>query len=124
LGAHHIILVLLRGFLVVNQRRGRKLFNFLDELVEGFRLRLQSLGAWSHPASVAEIFGFWFKPNNFRRRIILSRSEQAKKLLEHAINKLGLSARAYSRVLKVARTIADLAGSAEIESSHIAEAIQ
>jgi magnesium chelatase family protein len=51
-------------------------------------------------------------------------NEQAEKLLETAINKLGLSARAYSRVLKVARTIADLAGSSDIESAHIAEAIQ
>ena len=51
-------------------------------------------------------------------------NEQAEKLLETAINKLGLSARAYSRVLKVARTIADLAGSTDIESAHIAEAIQ
>ncbi len=51
-------------------------------------------------------------------------NDQADKLLEHAINKLGLSARAYSRVLKVSRTIADLEGAEHIQSQHIAEAIQ
>ena len=42
--------------------------------------------------------------------------EDANKLLETAINKLGLSARAYSRVLKVGRTIANLAGAENIEA--------
>jgi magnesium chelatase family protein len=51
-------------------------------------------------------------------------NDEAEKLLEIAINKLGLSARAYSRVLKVSRTIADLSGSPEIQPAHIAEAIQ
>ncbi len=45
-------------------------------------------------------------------------------LLERAINKLGLSARAYTRILKVARTIADLDTQAAISAGHIAEAIQ
>jgi len=48
----------------------------------------------------------------------------AKKLLEEAFIKLSLSARAYHRILKVARTIADLEGKDIIQEEHIAEAIQ
>lgn len=50
--------------------------------------------------------------------------EESKSLLEQAIDKLGLSARAYTRILKIARTIADLEGLENITSPHIAEAIQ
>ncbi len=51
-------------------------------------------------------------------------SEKEKALMEMAYNNLGLSARAHSRILKVARTIADLEESKNITSSHLAEAIQ
>ena len=49
---------------------------------------------------------------------------QSEDLLERAMEKFGLSARAHSRVLKISRTIADLEASEEIRSSHVAEAIQ
>lgn len=50
--------------------------------------------------------------------------EGSDALLRMAITRLGLSARAYNRVLKIARTIADLADSADIQTVHISEAIQ
>ncbi|MCK4244862.1 MAG: YifB family Mg chelatase-like AAA ATPase [Candidatus Omnitrophica bacterium] len=51
-------------------------------------------------------------------------NEESKTLLGLAIDKLGMSARAYDKILKVSRTIADLEGSSSIQTSHISEAIQ
>ena len=74
---------------------------------------------------------YWFRtvpanaamqPRHIRRFCKLN--ADGEKLLEQVTEKLGLSARSYSRILKVARTIADLAGSEQIENHHLAESIQ
>jgi magnesium chelatase family protein len=49
---------------------------------------------------------------------------ESEKQMESAITKLGLSARAYDRILRVSRTIADLEGSEKIQAQHVSEAIQ
>ena len=59
---------------------------------------------------------------DLRRHCRLSPAVEA--VLRQAVTRLGLSARAYHRVLKIARTIADLAGAAELSTAHVGEAIQ
>ena len=51
-------------------------------------------------------------------------SEESMDLLKYAMSDMNLSARAYDRILKVARTIADLAEAETLSSEHISEAIQ
>ena len=60
-------------------------------------------------------------PNMIRKHCAIS--AEGDKLLENAITRPGLSARAHDRILKVARTIADLDGAASIEPRYLSEAI-
>ncbi len=62
------------------------------------------------------------RSQHLREHCILD--DASRNLLEGAIRKLGLSARAMDRVLKVSRTIADLAGDRNLQTNHLAEAIQ
>jgi len=62
--------------------------------------------------------------NSRQIRTFCSINADCMRLLESAIEKLALSARAYHRILKIARTLADLAGVESIDRQHIAEAIQ
>ena len=57
-------------------------------------------------------------------REVCAIGKDSQNLLKVAMRKLDLSARAYDRILKVARTIADLAGEEHIQANHVAEAIQ
>jgi magnesium chelatase family protein len=62
-------------------------------------------------------------PSNMVKQIC-SVNDAGKALLKTAMERLGLSARAYDRILKVSRTVADLADCPEIKVEHLAEAIQ
>ena len=62
------------------------------------------------------------KPRHIRKYCKID--QDSLNLMEKAMNRLGLSARAYNRILKVARTIADIEGSDKISPEHISEAIQ
>ena len=64
------------------------------------------------------------KMNSAMTREYCRPDAEGDRLLKSAFDKLGLSARAYTRILKVARTIADLAESADIRAEHLSEAIQ
>ena len=62
------------------------------------------------------------RPRDLRKHCALS--DDVRKFLSGAIDQLGLSARAFDRVVKLSRTIADLDDAAIITTSHVAEAIQ
>jgi magnesium chelatase family protein len=55
---------------------------------------------------------------------IVTLDDESRKLIERCVRQLGFSARAFSKVLRVGRTIADLEGAEQVHAAHIAEAIQ
>ena len=57
-------------------------------------------------------------------RTLCALDDAGERTLELAVRKMGLSARAHDRILKVARTIADLAGADTVSARHLAEAVQ
>ena len=61
-------------------------------------------------------------PRHLRKHCVLT--TECEKIMENAVTKLGFSARGYDRILKVARTIADLAGEDALSSKHLSEAVQ
>jgi magnesium chelatase family protein len=62
--------------------------------------------------------------NNRQIKKFCKLDDESEALLKQAIDELGLSARAYTRILKVARTISDMENSEHIQVQHISEAIQ
>ena len=86
------------------------------------RQRVRSGVGAQHAAPVPVISNADMRPADVRKFCGLDETGQA--LMQTAMNQLQLSARAYHRVLKLARTIADLAGSESIQPPHLAEALQ
>jgi len=97
-------------------RRGEPSAQIRDRVTEARRLQAQRL-AGTHLHCNAQM-----SAREIRKYCTLDKTSQA--FLENAASKLGLSARAYHKILKIARTIADLEASERIQTKHIAEAVQ
>ena len=61
-------------------------------------------------------------PRHIRKYCVIS--PECERIMENAVTKLGFSARAYDRILRVARTIADLEGTEDLAPKHLSEAVQ
>ncbi|MCE1198577.1 MAG: ATP-binding protein [Marinilabiliales bacterium] len=77
------------------------------------RVRFEEAGIYCNAQMTTKLLHIYCKPDS-----------AGDALLKHAMEKLGLSARAYDRILKVSRTIADLEGAVNILPEHLGEAIQ
>ncbi|GAA0711809.1 YifB family Mg chelatase-like AAA ATPase [Dokdonella soli] len=85
-------------------------------------VRARVIAARAHQIARAGKPNAWLGNREVERDCVLD--ARLHTLLDRAVERLGLSARAYHRVLRVARTIADLADSARIDAAHLSEAIQ
>ena len=61
-------------------------------------------------------------PRQMRKYCVLN--AECERIMENAVTKLGFSARGYDRILRVARTVADLEGAEDLEPKHVSEAVQ
>jgi magnesium chelatase family protein len=98
-------------------RRGESSVEIRKRVIEARKIqtaRFESIGNVHYNAQMST--------KHIRKYCVLD--EASKQLLKTAMERLNLSARAYDRILKVARTIADLEQTENIVSAHIAEAIQ
>jgi magnesium chelatase family protein len=86
-----------------------------EQVNKARRLQRQRFGADSHRLNAH------MSSRQLRKHCALD--EAGKGLLKEAMENLGLSARAHDRILRVARTIADLEGSADLQHGHVSEAI-
>lgn len=100
----------------LKQEQGSISSAVMRERIEAARRVQRERYAGLHFSSNSELSGKWLE-----RFCRLTTSEHA--FLETAVQRLGMSARAFVRVLRISRTIADLAGDADLSTTHLAEAI-
>ena len=92
-----------------------------ERVIRAREVQQQRFAAYNQTAKSPVHCNAQMPPKLVREYCVLD--EKSDRLLAYSMDKLGLSARAYDRILKVARTIADLAGESNIASSHLLEAI-